>query len=230
MPESNAVGDKRLSGEVLSFGTWLVLVVGSYLYVSGVLIGRGDPFLSGNGGWDLLLVVVFYPLFFVLGPRHNWLPTVMSPRTVLEWNGLYYLVPFFLALHWDSVGRALGVSFSLRGDDLGSLDARGTIILIIALAVLAGLLTYHVVWARRSGILRPYLAALIGIPCVVAIIIVSLGDQFYVHVHHFILGAFLFPFFRFRTVPSLVAQAVFLGLAVEGISRWGIDPLWYSIG
>jgi hypothetical protein len=42
------------------------------------------------------------------------------------------------------------------------------------------------------------------------------------------VGAFLFPFFRFPRVPSIIAQAVFLGLAVEGISRWGMDAVWYA--
>ena len=222
--------DERLLGRWLPFGAWVVLLASGYLYVAGVLCRRSSALLSGNGGvWDLLLVVVLSPLFFYLGPRHNWRPTKMSARAILEWNGLCYLFPFFAALHWEFLGNALGTGFSLKGADLGSLDQRSAVVLAVALATIAGLVASHLVWARRDGIVRPYVAALIGIPCVVGIITLSLSDAYYLHVHHYCWGAFLFPFFRFRKVPSLVAQAVFMGIAVEGISRWGMGPLWYSI-
>jgi hypothetical protein len=138
-------------------------------------------------------------------------------------------MPFVVALHWEYIGHALGVRFSLKGADLGSLDSRSVMVLGVAFAAIVCLLAVHMVWARRARVLRPYLAVLIGVPGVVVMITAILGSAAYVHVHHYNLGAFLFPFFRFRRIPSLVAQAFFLGLAVEGIARWGIDPMWYAM-
>lgn len=227
--EEVGVGDKRLLGGRFSFGSWFVLVACGYLYVAGVLCGRSNPFLSGNGLRDFFLVVLLSPLFYYLGPRHNWHPAAVTARAILKGNVLCYLLPFFLALHWEFLGKALGAQFSLKGADLGALGPRSVIVVVVAFAAIAGLLAYHLVWAHHAEILRPYIAALIGIPTIVGIITVSLGDAAYLHVHHYNLGAFLFPFFRFRKVSSLVAQAFFLGLAVEGIARWGMDPLWYRI-
>ena len=217
----------RLLGGWRSFGAWLGLVAGGYVYVASVLCGRGNPLLSGNGIWDFALVVVLSPLFFCLGPRHNWRPPDMSARAMFKWNGLCYGLPFFVALHWEYLGNALGAQFSLKSADLGALDPRSAVALAIGLATIAGLLAYHLARARRAGILGSYVVTLTGIPCIVALITLSLGDACYLHVHHYNLGAYLFPFFRFRTLPSLVAQAVFLGLAIEGVSRWGMDPMWY---
>jgi len=219
----------RLLESLLSLGAWFLLLVSGYLYVAGVLCGRSNPLASGNGVQDFVVVVALSPLFFYLGPRHNWRPAEISARTILTWNGLSYVVPFFLALHWEYLGNALGAQFSLTGADLSALNPRSIMILALALAAIAGLLAYHLVWAHRARILRSYLAALLGIPCVVAVITLGLGDAAYLHVHHYSLGAYLFPFFRFRKIPSLVAQAFFLGLAVEGIARWGIDPMWYRV-
>lgn len=222
--------DNRRLDDWLAFGAWFLVLVGGYLYVAGVLCGRSNPFLSGNGTvLDLLIVLALSPVFYLLGPRHNWRPAQMTACSVLEWNGLCYVIPFFLALHWEYFGNALGATFSLKSADLGSLEPRSAAVLAIAFCAIAGLLIVHLLWARRAGILRSYLAALVGIPAVVGIITVSLGNTAYLHVHHYFLGAFLFPFFRFRRVPSLVAQAVFLGLVIEGISRWGMDPIWYAV-
>lgn len=223
-------GNDRRPAGWLGFGAWLLVLVAGYAYVAGVLCGRGNPFHSGNGTLaDFLIVLALSPLFFWLGPRHNWRPARMKLLTVLCWNGLCYLVPFFLALHWEPLGNALGANFSLKAADLASLNPRAAIVLAVGFWAIAGLLGLHLVWARRDRVLRTYLAALLGVPAVVGMITLSLGSTAYLHVHHYCLGAYLFPFFRFRRVASIVAQAVFLGLAIEGISRWGMDPLWYSM-
>jgi len=213
----------------LPFASWCALLVGGFAYVGGVLCQRDNPLHSGNGDLtDLLVVLLLSPLFFFLGPRHNWQPLESSSLGALRWNGLCYALPFLLTLHWEFVGEALGVRFSLKAADLGALDGRSVVALVTACMTLALLVACHVVWARRVGILVPYLAALIGIPIVIGLVSLGLGDAYYLHVHHYCVGAFLFPFFRFPRVPSFIAQAVFLGLAVEGISRWGMDAVWYA--
>ena len=225
---------KELQAEVkrvtlLSFGAWWVLLVSGYFYVAGILCQRDNPFQSGNpGAGDFVLVVLLSPFLFCLSPRHNWNPTRFSASSILKWNGVCYLLPFFLVLHWEFLGHAIGAQFSLTAADLGSLDSPSRVALVVAFTVIAGLMACHLAWARRTGILFSYTIALCGVPCIIGIITLVLGDTHYLHVHHYFLGAFLFPFFRFRNVPSFVAQALFLGLAVEGISRWGMDPMWYS--
>ena len=213
------------------FAAWAAVVVGGFAYVSSVLCDRVNPFHSGNGSSaDLVVIVLLSPLLFFLGPRQNWRPAEVSAVSVLRWNGLCFVLPFFLALHWESVGGILGVRFSLKSADLGSLDARAAVVAAVALPAVVGLVVCHLVWAKRRGILGRYLGALLGIPCGLAIATVLLGDGYYLHVHHYCVGAFLFPFFCFRRVISLVAQGFFLGLAVEGVSRWEADPLWYALG
>ena len=211
------------------FVAWLLLVVAGFCYVAGVLCGRSNPFLSDNGAVDFAVVVVLSPLFYWLGPRHNWPPVQSSRRALITWNGLGYVVPYFVALHWQLFGNALGGRFSLKAEDLEALEPISVVQLVVGAAIVAALVVAHLVWARRAGIFRRYLTALLAIPAVVGLVTWRLGDTYYLHFHHYNLGSCLFPFFRFRKVVSLVAQAVFLGMAVEGIARWGMDPVWYRV-
>jgi len=216
-------------GDWLSFGAWWILLVFGYCYVAGILCQRDNPFRSGNPGFsDFVFVALVGPLLFSAGPRHHWKTARFSAWEIFRWNDLCYLLPFFLVLHWEYLGDAIGTQFSLKPADLRSLDSRSTAALAVAISIITTLLTFHLVWAHRAAILYPYVACLCGILCLIWGVTVVLGGSHYIHVHHYCLGAFLFSFFQFRNFLSLVAQAVFLGLAVEGISRWGIDPMWYS--
>ncbi|MDG2130854.1 MAG: hypothetical protein P8K08_22840 [Fuerstiella sp.] len=213
------------------FGVWWIFLVLGYCYVANILCQRENPLQSGNPGFrDFAVVALVGPLLYLVGPRHNWKPSTSSATQIIRWNGLCYLVPFFLALHWEYIGDAIGAHFSLRPADLQSLDLRSMAALAVGVFIIVVLLSCHFVWAHHAKILYPYLVVLCGIPCVICAMMFFLAESHYIHVHHYCLGAFLFPFFRFRNRPSLVAQATFLGLAVEGVSRWGMDPLWYSTG
>jgi len=212
----------------LSFGAWWVLLMSGYVYVAGILCQRQNPFESGNSGArEIVLLTLLSPLLYLLGPRHNWQSDAHSAVAILKWNGACYLLPFFTVLHWEFLGDAIGAQFSLKPADLSSLSPRSLAVLVVATIAIVSILTSHLFWARREGILYPYASALFGILFLIAVITIILSKTHYIHVHHYCLGAFLFPFFRFRNVLSLAAQAVFLGLLVEGISRWGMDPLWY---
>ena len=208
---------------------WLGFLAAGYAYVAGFLCQRDHPFHSGNPGIrDFTLVLLLGPVLFMLGPRHNWNPHRFSALAILKWNGMCYLLPFFLTLHWEFLGHAIGAQFSLKAADLAALDRRSGGALAVGVTTITGLLVSHLAWARRAKILYPYATLLCGIPCLIGIITLLLGDGYYLHVHHYCLGTLLFPFFRFRNQFSLTAQAVFTGLAVEGISRWGMDPMWYA--
>lgn len=211
------------------FPVWCLLIVGGFCYVSGVLCHRFDPLLSGHERHgDIAAFLLIAPLLYWLGPRHN-LPALAESsggKSVAQWVALYAL-PFFLALHWKYLGEALAVDFQLTPSSLSGLDRRAAGALAVGVCAAAAVVAYHLGLARRGGILAPYVGALLGIPLAVAAASWVVADRYFVHVHHYMWGGFLFPFFRFRP-PSVAAQAVFLGVCVEGMSRWGMEALWYA--
>ena len=214
---------------LLSFSVWLGLIGVGFFYVASVLCGRGFPLRSGNNeALDFWMVMLVGSCLYGIGPRFNWPPSSRSWKYILRWNGLGYVLPFFITLHWELWTNALGAQFSLKASDLGALSPIWIWVLIILAALLSGLLTAHLFWAQQAKRLPIYCVWLLGVPCLVAWVGWRLDDGAYLHVHHYCLGIYMLPLTPFRNFISLIAQAVFLGLFVEGISRWGMDPLWYA--
>jgi hypothetical protein len=210
------------------FALWLVLLVLGFAYVSVVLCGRTNPFVSRyDRTTDLAIVLLLAPGFYLAGPRRNFPRLDANARRVVWQFGLGYLVPFAVALHFDYLGKVLGVQFSLTASDLHGLDLAGKLAFLGGALLVTGLLGYHFVLARKEGILLPYGAAFVAIPLGVAIVTYLLRETHYLHVHHYLYGAYLVPFFRFDRALSRGAQATFLGICIEGASRWGLDPIWY---
>lgn len=139
-----------------------------------------------------------------------------------------YGVPFFVALHWELLSQAVDADFSLKSSDLKQLDAGETLIVILIGGAVLLLLAWHIRWAVHSKSLPSYLVWLIGVPACVTLFVAWRGNEGYLHVHHYCFAAYLVPLFQFKTPISLISQGFFLGLLVEGVARWGIDPLWYS--
>jgi len=86
---------------------------------------------------------------------------------------------------------------------------------------------YHLWQAKQAHRLGRFIAEFCLVIAALAVITWAISDTHYLHLHHYCVGLILFPFCRFPTVISLVCQAFFLGMAVEGVARWGLDPVWY---
>lgn len=213
----------------LSFSVWMGVVTLGFIYVAGVLCGRESLLQSGNRQTlDFSMVLVICACLYGLGPRFNWPPVNRSWGGIVRWNGIAYVLPFFAALHWELLTRFLGAQFSLKASDLSKLEPGSVWILVLAALIFVSLLAANIVWAWQAKRLPIYCVWLLGVPCLVAWAGWQRDDGAYLHVHHYCLGIYMLPLLQFRNLISLIAQAVFLGLLVEGISRWGMDPLWYA--
>jgi len=212
------------------FVAWLVLIASGFAYVSMVLCHRSSPLQSGNNFvLDFVCFNVVCSVLYFFGPIKNF--PVEKPFSFQ--NGLSlsltYLLPFFLALHWIFVGRVLGAQFSLKPSDLSSLNGNG--VLAVSLEIVAAVLIfgYHGWQAKRAGSSPIYISLFIAMVALVGMGTIMLRESHYLHVHHYCIGLAVFPFCRFETRFSRICQAFFLGLALEGVARWGFDPLWYVI-
>ncbi|KAF7546435.1 hypothetical protein G7Z17_g8430 [Cylindrodendrum hubeiense] len=93
------------------------------------------------------------------------------------------------------------------------------IIIILLLAIFVS----QVWFFRREGRLVKYLklyGLLIG-GIVISIFIPGLN----LRIHHYILALLLLPGTNLQTRPSLVYQGLLVGLFINGITRWGFDPV-----
>lgn len=212
---------------LLSLCLWLTVLVAGFGYVAVVLCGRRQPLESGNNSFAdcAVLTLLCLGLFFT-GPHQSAkIEPPLKWRSFLSW-AVFFLVPFFTALHWAFVGSAIGARFSLIPGSFSDLDLRSAIALGFAALLISLVAAYHLWLAQRALILVPYLTVFSSVVVTIVAVTIASADTHYLHFHHYCVGLLFFPFCRFPTRISLACQAFFLGLAVEGVSRWGMDAIW----
>mmetsp|Transcript_5615 Transcript_5615/g.9675 ORF Transcript_5615/g.9675 Transcript_5615/m.9675 type:complete len:123 (-) Transcript_5615:158-526(-) len=47
-----------------------------------------------------------------------------------------------------------------------------------------------------------------------------------IHIHHYTLMMILISYTCFQSKFLTITQGVFHGIMMEGVSRWGVDPVW----
>ncbi|KXX83170.1 Vitrin [Madurella mycetomatis] len=95
--------------------------------------------------------------------------------------------------------------------------------LAIIVIILAAITAVQVWFFRQEARLIRYLKlyALFGLGLIICAVIPDLN----LRIHHYILALLLLPGTSLQTRPSLLYQGLLIGLFVNGIARWGFDPI-----
>lgn len=95
--------------------------------------------------------------------------------------------------------------------------------LAIIVIVLFVIITSQIWFFRQEARLIRYLKfyVLIGVGLVICVLLPGLN----LRIHHYILGLLLLPGTSMQTRPSLLYQGLLIGFFINGIARWGWDPL-----
>lgn len=99
--------------------------------------------------------------------------------------------------------------------------ARGALaaVIIVLLAIVCSQVYFFRQEARLTGRLRLYGLFVAGI--VVCLVLPDLN----LRLHHYIVALLLLPGTSLRMRPSLLYQGVLVGLFINGVARWGFDPV-----
>jgi hypothetical protein len=110
----------------------------------------------------------------------------------------------------------------LTGHDIRQQPGAITALVIIIL-ILFGIILYQCWCLRTEGRLLRFLGlyALLGI----SLGILAAMPHLTLRIHHYIIALLLLPGTAMQTRISLLAQGLLVGLFVNGIARWGFDPI-----
>jgi hypothetical protein len=231
-----------------AFVLWLVLNMVGYCYVSLATEERPDPLLSRYGNYkQFVYLVLASPITYWLAPAFTLLPddtqgpvvylTGLGNQTVASsasftsyflYSAFAYALPFFIGLHFTYLDFSpwfQKIEINDRG--LRAMGASHWLFLASVIELVLPLVAYHVYLFYHEHLLYWYLLGLgIFILVLVTVILVATRYGGYrLHIHHYqLFGALLFGT-RFQNVISAVTQALLAGMYVEGVARWGMDPL-----
>jgi hypothetical protein len=225
-----AVADFARTFQDARFWAWTLILVGGFAYVAGCLCARHNPLTSREGGYsDLAKLLISAPLLFFLGPRHNLESADAGWRPILLRNGLGYFLFFFAGLQWWWFQQIPHVNYSLKWSDLSNMHPTGRAVYLTGAVVLLGIAAYHCWLARKQDILVPYISTFLGGVLLLVAISWLVRGHYYYHIHHYFFFGYFIPWTRFKNPLSLACQGFSAGVYVEGLSEWGMAPLWYPL-
>ena len=146
----------------------------------------------------------------------------------LAWHELYFLycAPCFAALHFGYLSIVLP-DIDLNAQAFTHGLAGVFVILFFSALTLALLLTQaRLLFSAGRPLLRLYAACYGCVALVVIAVSAAWSHTYSFHLHHVLVAPLLFPLTRFRTRLSLVAQALLLGLFLNGFALWGFSSDW----
>ncbi|KAF4556588.1 LCCL domain-containing protein [Elsinoe fawcettii] len=100
-------------------------------------------------------------------------------------------------------------------------------LIIVVLSIFA--IALGQAWCFRIEGRLPRYLLLYGIFCGSLLLMLAI-PRMNIRIHHYILGLLFLPGTSFQTRPSLLYQGLLVGLFVNGIARWGFDPLLQTPG
>lgn len=212
-----------------SLAFWLVMAVLGYAYVAAVLTDRANPLASPPGNaYELPKLLAAATVMWLVGARKTLMPFAVPWGRAVLWIGILWAVPFFIALHYEYLGGLVGSNFSLTPRDLARMNAHDWTVFAAGTALILSLVGYHGRLAWRARIFGRWVGALAAVIAVIALVTFLRRETHTLHIHHFFFGM-LVPWFRFPNPLCALCQGAFAGIAVEGVSRWGMDPTWHPI-
>lgn len=140
----------------MRFWFWTGLLVAGFAYVAFVLCDRSVPLQSRDGGYaEVIKLLLSAPLLYMLGVRRTLEPFDSDWRSVVVRNVIGFALPFFVALHWYYLQSIPQLNYSLTLKGLQTMHPIGQLVFLAGGLLVAGLVVYHLVLARREGY-RPH--------------------------------------------------------------------------
>ncbi|KAI9096144.1 hypothetical protein DFS34DRAFT_581656 [Phlyctochytrium arcticum] len=193
-------------------GFIFALVTSGFWYIIFINIPNHSESWT-SGAWGNYLVALTYTfVLWRLFVRH----TVPSPSRFPLDLFLFYTIPFYFALHMETITAPLA-NFGLTSRAFR--ETTTLIVFVVAVPIVVTVCLVQLWFIRRHGVLGKYILGY-GL-AIIAYFLLPAILSLHVHLHHYILGIILLPLTRLQTRPGFLMQGFCLGLVIQGLGRWG---------
>lgn len=160
-------------------------------------------------------------LFIAMVMYHLYIRRTLNGLTAQVEKTVLWLGPCWVGTLADYTFELIPLSRLTEHDikqEPGALASLIVIVLVIFLVFIGQ------AWAfRREGRLLRYLGLYVCLG--ISIGLLAAIPQEDLRIHHYILALLLLPGTSLQTRPSLVYQGILVGLFVNGVAKWGFDPI-----
>src|SRR5262249_8205483 len=157
-----------------------MLLATGFAYVTMVLCGRSTPFESGDNRWnDWLGVMLSAPALYLFAMRHTLLAFGGPLSRMLRWNVLGFVLPYFVPLHWEYVGKYSGANFSLTARQLAHLNRPSQIALAVGAIIFLSITALCLREAQKAGYFLKYLGTFLGLVGAIAAVTLLMGPDYH---------------------------------------------------
>lgn len=156
--------------------------------------------------------------------------TLPDTKPLNRWHTLPVLLYAALTVLASFFGYARyiqAINFSLKWAHLKAPAAGVLLTLLTASALVSVLLALHLIEAARRKQLYGYAGALLSAVGGIALVSLLLAPRYYLHIHHSVWSLFLVFLFRYEKWWSRYAQALALGIYIDGLASWGLSSIWH---
>ena len=191
-----------------------LLVLIGHLIAAGLASHRSNPLHSFDGSFRSILILEIAAVMLAPLACARTLP---DTKPLNRWHTLPVLLYAALTVLASFFGYARyiqAINFSLKWAHLKAPAAGVLLTLLTASALVSVLLALHLIEAARRKQLYGYAGAL-------------LSPRYYLHIHHSVWSLFLVFLFRYEKWWSRYAQALALGIYIDGLASWGLSSIWH---
>jgi len=226
LPKPQIYRERELAAMVGDLLSFICMSTAVFTTVAGVYLERPNPFLSRYGSskeylkWIVLLVFVLWPAVLHLSFRQEYVWSY-SPGLFIGGHFVFMdNVTIFQTFGSKMVQGLPGWRLMSKGELMLGWFIVSSVALVFVLHVRYFMRDSDALWSCTLQ----YLTLGLGL----SIARFFGGSKRCFHAHHYFNFGLLLPLTRFLFVGSLVFQSVVIGSMIEGISCWGMDPIFHD--
>lgn len=152
-----------------------------------------------------------------------------SLSMLIVYDYVIYTIMFTLGLLWTHLDSGILGQIDLTWASMQRMTPSAMV--VFGLLVLGGLalVAFQLFLLELKGLLWWYIAGYGALIAIIALVTFLVRKTHTLHIHHYILFALIVPLTCTQDITSIMIQGYSLGVFVEGIARWGADPLFERI-
>ena len=224
---------------------YLVSNIIGYIFVNQVNLQgmRRNPFLDHhdhyNSFWITILLIT--PILYLFSSMYMFKfqsqlhgyweedMKIYEGRKLSKWecfkhNAFVWTTSYYVGLQFTHLDHGILQTFKLKWTTMQHWPYLLWLLFILLCFFLLCLTLHLLLLSKRHSLLTHHCTCLC---CLLALCLVHPGGLRKAHIHHYLVALGVLALISYQINILVIVHGIFSGIFIEGVSRWGVDPIWY---